>query len=625
MATGTISGSTGNQYIDSKIEWSSTVNTTANTSTVTAKLYYKRNNTGFRTSGTGSFSITIDGQKQTASAYLDITESAWVLAMTATKTVSHNNDGTKTVLISSTGSIPNTTLSSTSCSKRVTLETIPRASAITSASSVTLGSRCNIKWTPASSSFYYKVKFAIGSWSYTTAAFRPGITTAYTYTGYPIPMDVASNFPSATSGTMTATLYTYSDSGTTQVGSSSSATFTVTLPENEATMPTIRMTLTPDTPYAKFSSLYLKGISKVKATFEGEGKYGASIIAYSLQAEGGRYTEPDASKTYISNILAQSGESTIVGFVSDSRWFGNNTSQKINVIAYEKPYISPSSGYKKVICERCTSDGTASDSGTYLHVKGKRNYTKINTDGIVNTCGVKCRYKTEGGTWSHSSGKGVDVILPTNTSTDDIDVVLPNVVSDPRLTYVVELNISDDTGLSSYIEFRIPSERVDFELREGGKGAAFGKHATKENTLECEWDTQFNGKLYHLDKEMNVVIEQGTKSITTAEGTTVNWHYRKWLDGSAECWGRRRASVNISTEWGSIYYGSVASVNFPSSLFTDAPICQVTPEFGNAMQAAWWAVGGVASTSSAPALMFCRPLKAEASFDILYYAIGKWK
>ena len=54
-------------------------------------------------------------------------------------------------------------------------------------------------------------------------------------------MDVASNFPNDTSGTMTATLYTYSDSGTTQVGSASSASFTVTLPENETTMPTIEI------------------------------------------------------------------------------------------------------------------------------------------------------------------------------------------------------------------------------------------------------------------------------------------------------------------------------------------------------------------------------------------------
>ena len=137
MASGTIYGSTGNQYIDSKIEWSATANTSANTSSVTASLYYKRNNTGFETKGTGNFAISIDGQSASTSKYMTITGSSWVLAVTATKTVSHNGDGTKAITISASGSIPDTTLSSTSCSGRVSLDTIPRASTLTSASNKT--------------------------------------------------------------------------------------------------------------------------------------------------------------------------------------------------------------------------------------------------------------------------------------------------------------------------------------------------------------------------------------------------------------------------------------------------------------------------------------------------------
>ena len=55
MAKGTIYGTTANENIDSKIEWSSTVNVENNSSTVTAALYYKRNNTGFPTYGEGYF------------------------------------------------------------------------------------------------------------------------------------------------------------------------------------------------------------------------------------------------------------------------------------------------------------------------------------------------------------------------------------------------------------------------------------------------------------------------------------------------------------------------------------------------------------------------------------------
>ena len=110
MAKGTITGSTGNEYIDAKVEWSSTPNTLTNKSTVTAALYYKRNNTGYTTYGTGTFSITINGTKASATKSLTITEDAWVKAVENTITVSHNSDGAKSITISASGSISGTSL-----------------------------------------------------------------------------------------------------------------------------------------------------------------------------------------------------------------------------------------------------------------------------------------------------------------------------------------------------------------------------------------------------------------------------------------------------------------------------------------------------------------------------------
>ena len=492
-------------------EVSGSVNTTANTSQV--RILWQSTQTGDSWNGytrTAKYYVSINGGAETEySVSYTLPQNSTKTIVDTTITINHRNDGSGSV---SVRTWMDTSISAgvVQKSKTLNLTTIPRASTITAAYAVTLGNNCKIIFTPASASFYYKIHFSLGTWNYITAAFRPSVTSAYTYTEYTIPMDVASNFPNDPSGTMTATLYTYSDSGATQVGSASTAQFTVTLPNNATTKPSVTMSLSPVTPYAKFSSLYLKGISKVKATFGGSGKYGASISAYSLQAEGGGHTEASISNTHTSNILAQSGEVKIIGWASDSREYGNSIEKKITVIPYVAPYISPSSGYKKVICERCTSGGTASDSGAYLHIKGTRNYTKINTNGIVNTCAVRCRIKPEGGSWSHNSGEGVDVLKATNTSTDNFDLVLPDITLSTTLTYVVELNITDDTGLSSYIEFRIPSESADFDLREGGKGAAFGKPATKENFLECELDAQFNNRAYFSSLSlMETEIEVG--------------------------------------------------------------------------------------------------------------------
>lgn len=579
-------------------------NTSANTSQV--RILWQSTQTGNSWNGytrTAEYYVSINGGAETKyTVSYTLPQNTTKTIVDVTITVPHRNDGSGTVSVRtwmdtsiSAGVVQKT--------KTLTLATIPRSSTITTASAVTLGNACKITWTPALASYYFKIKFSIGTWSYTTEAFKPGVTSPYTYTGYTIPLDVASNFPNDPSGTMTATLYTYSDAGITQVGTAMSAPFTVTLPENETTKPSITMTLTPVTPYAKFSSLYLQGISKVKATFSGKGRYGSTITAYSLQAEGKRYYEPVGATSYTSDILTQSGEASIVGFVSDSRWFGNNTPEKINVIEYKTPYLTFRSGY------RCKGDGSADESGTYLYIRAKMNYTKINVDGIVNTCSIKCRYKSELGGWSDYKDIGATV--------DDFVAIPSDIYLDPAMAYTVELSITDDTGLGSSVTFDVPYAAIDFELRDGGKGVAFGRHAIRENTLECEWDARFNNKVSLGDNEIvDVVIKEGSEGI---------WYYRKWLSGRAECWGRVRASLNISNQWGSVYYDSVEGTAFPSGLFKSAPMCQVTPEYGGSMQVAWMAVGGKASQGAAPGVWFCRPTTSEASIDILYYAMGDWK
>ena len=476
-------------------EVANSTNISANTSKV--RILWQSTQTGDSWNGytrTAKYYISINGEAEreyTVSYTLPQTATNTILDTTIS--VTHKGDGSGTVKVRtwmdtriSAGVVEKT--------QSLTLTTIPRASTITSASNATLGTACAVRWTPLSQSFRYKLKFSLGSFSYTTGAIHPNTIAAYTYTGYSLPIaDIAPQIKSKPpTATMTVTLYTYSDSNASvQVGSASSATFTVTVPDNASTKPSVTMTLSPVTPYTKFSSLYLQGRSKVKATISGSGKYGADVTSYSVQVDGKSYTSP-----YTSDTLKNSGNITVIGTATDSRGFSGTATQSINVIEYESPYIAPSEGYKAVICERCTSDGVTSDTGTYLHVKGSRNYTKINTGGIVNTCSVRCRYKSEVGSWSHSDGDGVAVLLSSNTSTDEFDVILPNIVSDIALSYMIELNIVDDTNIPTTMVFNIPSERVDFELREGGTGASFGKHANKENFLECEWDAQFNHRAY---------------------------------------------------------------------------------------------------------------------------------
>lgn len=597
-------------------EVAGSTNLSANTSKV--RILWKSTQSGDSWNGytrTAKYYISINGEAEreyTVSYTLPQASTNTILDTTIS--VTHKGDGSGTVKVRtwmdtriSAGVVEKT--------QSLTLTTIPRASTITSASNITLGTPCAIRWTPLSTAFRYKLNFSLSGYSYTTGAIHPNTIAAYTYTGYtPSIADVAPKITSKPpTGTMTVTLYTYSDSNASvQIGSASSTTFTVTVPDNESTKPTVTMTLSPVTPYTKFASLYLQGRSKVKATFSGSGKYGASVTSYNMQADEVNYASP-----YTSDTLKKSGSVTIVGTATDSRGFSGTSSQSINVIAYDPPYIAPSEGYKSVVCERSTSDGTPSDKGTYLHIKGTRNYTKINTNGIVNTCSVRCRYKPEGGSWSHDPGEGVGVLLWTDTSTDEFDVLLPDIVSNTMLSYMVELNIIDDTYTPSAMVFNIPSEAIDFELREGGKGAAFGKHAVTENLLECTWDAKFHkGLSMQGEPVADFIVEQGIIG---------NWYCRKWYSGFAECWYKRNADVNVDAKWGTaLYYGTVAATYYPFT-FAEIPSCQITCEYGTDNVSLFPATSGNSSTGRTPTVMLCRTDAKLVNVNIQYYAYGRWK
>ena len=710
MPSGTISGSTSNQYIDSKIEYSYTQNVSANTSTITASLYYKRNNTGYTTSGTGKFSISIGGiTAKSPNEPIKIVNDNWVLAFQVAQTIAHEADGTKSVNISATGSVSGTTLSATYCSKTITLDPIPRAAIITSASNRNLSTACAVKWTPSSKNFRYKLKFTLANWSYTTGAIHPNTTSAYTYTGYTLPLTVANQLPKAKVGTMTVTLYTYSDaSATTQIGSASSKNFTITVPDNSATKPTITMSLTPSNSLGStFSSLYIQGLSKVKATMSGEGKYSASISSYSLSALG----ETDTASPYQSGYLTTSGTVTVTGTATDSRGYSNEIKKDISVIPYAKPKILPASGESAIICARCDADGNLIESGTYLKIKARRSYSKVESSGVQkNFCELRYRCIPEGTKFSGDEG-WVSLLAGSTTSTDTVNKTLSGVVSSAQTAYVVQVGVIDDIGESAVVQYVIPTDFTTFDIPEDHKGRRIGVFRYAQETEEdgmyvglpifggsvdslkvgtsltateaapidlndiktpgCYYSpgadysqhiqnspytdggfglevrelqsknyirqTMYYGRTTLIRHWNNSKWSDWLRYMTTEEvtGTAADfvveqgsidiWHYRKWHSGKAECWGKRHVTVDITTAWGTIFYGEITSVAFPFE-FVSAPKCQVTAEFGQTSHSAWICAHGNTTKASAPAITMCRPETAEQKgFYILYYAMGEWK
>lgn len=557
MASGTITGYTGNEYIDAKIEWSSSPTTSTNKSTVTAALYYKRNNTGFETSGTGTFSITINGVKTSETKSISIDESAWVKAVEATETVTHNNDGTKSIVISAAGSMPATSLVSTTVSGTVKLDTIPRASTITSASNVTLGKACSIKWTPCATSFRYKIEFSLGSWSYTTKAIHPNTTSAYTYTGDTLPLEVANQLPSSKTGTMTAKLYTFSNSeATTQVGTASSKTFTITIPNNTSTQPTATMTLSPVTSLSSpFDTLYIKGKTKVDANFtNGDGKYGASVSSYSLSVGGKSYGSP-----YTSDYLSNAGSITVKGIVTDSRGYSREYTQTITVIDYANPKILPISGETQVICARCDSKGNLSETGTYLIIKAKRSYSKVKSgDTQNNFCSIRYRYREESDD-TFSSWK--TILAKTTTSTNSVTTdAISGVVSSTEKSYVVQVGVIDDLGRTNAVQFVIPTAFITIDIPDDGKGKriGIGRYVGDVDEDGIYIDLPIFGAY------ADCVTDKGVTYIDPDDTSKGYWRWRKWEGGIVDLNGYFKVTpIKAGTLSTSVYYTEQIQIDLP--------------------------------------------------------------
>jgi hypothetical protein len=323
----------------------------------------------------------------------------------------------------------------------------------------------------------------MGNWNHTTDAIHPNRTTEYTYTEYVIPMEVANQIPNTRIGTMTVTLFTYSDSGAaSQIGSADSKTFLVILPDNSDTKPKVSMMLSPvgALPSA-FASLYIQGLTKVKATLSAEGKYGASIASYMMKVDGVFHDLDDA---YTSRYLADAGRKTVYGYATDYRGHTGENIQTIDVIPYSIPKLDGASAV------RCDENGNPNESGTYLKISAKRIYSPVVVAGVQkNFCAIQYKYLSDGVTWSNWA----TLLDPKNIGSDEVVTgPLLGGLLEPKKTYVVHLMAIDSIGRYAESFITIPTEKI-YMHRDGARNSiGLGKYNTRDNAVDSDWDFYMN-------------------------------------------------------------------------------------------------------------------------------------
>lgn len=129
-------------------------------------------------------------------------------------------------------------------------------------------------------------------------------------------------------------------------------------------------------------------------------------------------------------------------------------------------------------------------------------------------------------------------------------------------------------------------------------------------------------------------IKAGGNTVPTivAQGTAGIWTYRTWSDGTAECWGKKDFTVNVTSQWGSMYTSGAISgsnISFPYGLFTETPIVNASllvRSAGGILMAPGGAGSNIASMDQTGVYEIARGTSlSNAAYTINYQVIGKWK
>lgn len=490
-SSGSFSGSICSGHYVLRIDWSQAQNVSANTSTITAKIYLVndwRLDIGARTANT----ISIDGTSQGFTSPA-ITTTGEHLLDTVTQTVTHESDGSKSISISAVFSfaatISGTYYSTISASANITLDSIPRASDV-SMPTGTMGSSVAITITPASSSFTHTLTYTFGSLSGTITTQTNATTVNWTPA-----LTMANQLPNATSGTGTLKCTTYS--GSTAVGSKS---ITITLKVPSSVVPSLTSLTAARVNGTVPSSweIYVQTKSKATLTINGAaGSYGSTITGYSIT--GGGFS--NTSSSFTTGFLNTSGTITFTATVTDSR--GRTSAAKtvsISVVAYGVP------SFASYLSQRCNSSGTVANDGTY--VRGLVDYS-FSSCSSKNSITTATYYKKSSATsWTNASTAFSDNTAFTfgggNLSTES--------------SYDIKYTLTDAFTTITVID-TVSTASVVMDFKAGGTGVAIGKVA-EDSGFDVNMATEFRSTV-QFDGDVVGIPHSYYGTCATAASTSI--------------------------------------------------------------------------------------------------------
>ena len=357
-------------------------------------------------------------------------------------------------------------------------------------SSVEAGSASTVTFiNPYLSNVYHVVDWRFGTKVKSTTTAVGASSTSYT-----IPLSWLTVIPSATSGTATVSVTTYSYGG--QELGTDTYSFTITAPSSA--VPTLSLAATRINNSVPSSwGIYVQGQSGVTITATAAGYQGSTISSYTIS---GGATGTQSSNVFTISTIYSSGTITYTVKVTDSRGRTATASTSISVVAYSAPAFSATDAF------RCIANGTASDTGTYISARATGTFSSVSSK---NSMTLKVQYAL-----STSGAYSTAVTLTNGTAS-----IIGNGSIDINYSFKVKFTLSDQFNTIEKV-LNVGTAAFTVFFRQGGNGVAIGKVSERANAVEInpDWD------IYHGSTKLNgtVPISRGGTGGTTAAAARSN-------------------------------------------------------------------------------------------------------
>lgn len=621
--SGTVTGSVtnGSKTFSFYYTWSATQSIAENCSFVTVKTYWSTSNRAatFDTVSARNASITINGTTTSISKRFTCnpwpSDAKYLIQTVSNFRVNHSADGTKSIVISArangtagTYGPSNSTSSSGDCtaSATITLDTIPRGANV----SQTLGSKtettATINW--SADAVVDKLWYSIDNGgTYTEITIADSISGSYTVTGlsagttYNVKTKTRRKDTQVSSESSALSVKTYSwPNGSTMpdivigatlnVGIYNPLSRTVTVKLLDPSSNTLATTTTSGTTVSFNTSTIADALyNTIPSATSGTYKIRCTTDGHTVTKTGGTYSvntsvcSPEITSAAYADIYA-----TTVALTGNDQDIVQNKSK----VQYSATGLTAKKGASIVSCSvavngatiNLTVSGTSASGGNAVinsgtnvsavftvtdsrgltgtktvtvHMLAYSNPTAIvtlqrqnNSDALTDLT-VDALYASINGnnqiTITYAATKAGD-LTPSITGSLS-DNVTSTLNLDIGYAWTVAISLTDSLGgtgaYSASVAKVIPIAYFDTKRSSVGINAI----PNHDDALEINGDVYINSKL--------------VKAWVVDSGTTDNWHWKKYSDGTWDAWCQKDYTPSSSTAAGNMWYSDVKYADLP--------------------------------------------------------------